>query len=152
VAPEHPMLSKLTTPEQRSAVDAYVQAAASKSDLDRTDLAKEKTGVFTGSYVRHPLGGGKVDQIPVYVADYVLIGCGTGAIMGVPGHDMRDLEFAQALGLPVVPVVRPPEGVEPADGIGYVGDGTAVNSGPIDGLPTPEAKKKTIALLQAKGA
>jgi leucyl-tRNA synthetase len=127
-------------------------AAASKSDLDRTDLAKEKTGVFTGSYVRHPLGGGKVDRIPVYVADYVLIGYGTGAIMGVPGHDMRDLEFAQALGLPVVPVVRPPEGVEPADGIGYVGDGTAVNSGPIDGLPTPEAKKKTIALLQAKGA
>ncbi len=152
VAPEHPLRTRLTTPEHRAAVEAYVAASASKSDLDRTDLAKEKTGVFTGSYARHPLGGGKVDLIPVYVADYVLIGYGTGAIMGVPGHDTRDLEFAQALGLPVVPVVRPPEGVEPADGIGYVGDGTSVNSGPIDGLPTPEAKKKTIALLQEKGA
>ncbi|HET9299454.1 MAG TPA: leucine--tRNA ligase [Candidatus Polarisedimenticolaceae bacterium] len=152
LAPEHPLLARLITPEHRAAVEAYVAAAASKSDLDRTDLAKEKTGVFTGSYATHPLGGGKIDRIPVYVADYVLIGYGTGAIMGVPGHDTRDLEFAQALGLPVVPVVRPPEGVEPPDGIGYVGDGTAVNSGPIDGLPTPEAKKKTIALLQEKGA
>jgi leucyl-tRNA synthetase len=81
----------------------------------------------------------------------VLSGYGTGAIMGVPGHDTRDLEFATALGLPVVPVVRPPEGVEPADGIGYVGDGTAVNSGPIDGLATPDAKRKTIELLERAG-
>ncbi|HEX5041475.1 MAG TPA: leucine--tRNA ligase [Candidatus Polarisedimenticolaceae bacterium] len=152
VAPEHPLVPRLTTPEQRAAVEAYVRAAAGKSDLDRTDLAKEKTGVFTGSHALHPLGGGMVARIPVYVADYVLLGYGTGAIMGVPGHDTRDLAFAQALDLPVVPVVQPPPGVAPEDGIGYVGDGTAVNSGPIDGLATPEAKKKTIALLQERGA
>jgi leucyl-tRNA synthetase len=152
VAPEHPLVARLTAPEHRAAVEAYVRQAAGKSDLDRTDLAKEKTGVFTGSYALHPLGGGKVERIPVYVADYVLIGYGTGAIMGVPGHDTRDLAFAQALDLAVFPVVQPPPGVAPEDGIGYVGDGTAVNSGPIDGLPTPEAKKKTIALLQARGA
>jgi leucyl-tRNA synthetase len=152
IAPEHPLVAELTTQDRRAAVEGYVAAAALKSDLDRTDLAKEKTGVFTGSHVLHPLGGGKVERIPVYVADYVLGGYGTGAIMGVPGHDTRDLEFATALGLPVVAVVRPPAGVEPADGIGYVGDGTAVNSGPIDGLPTREAKEKTIFLLERAGA
>jgi leucyl-tRNA synthetase len=152
LAPEHPLVASLVSPERRAEVDAYVAAAASKSDLDRTDLAKEKTGVFTGAYAVHPLGGGPVERIPIFVADYVLIGYGTGAIMGVPGHDARDLEFARAVGAEVFPVVRPPEGVEPADGIGYLGDGTAVNSGPIDGLPTPEAKRRTIELLEGAGA
>ena len=103
VAPEHPFVERLTTADQKDAVDAYVRQAAGKSDLDRTDLAKEKTGVFTGSYAINPVNG---ERIPVWVADYVLISYGTGAIMAVPGHDNRDMEFAREFDLPVIRVIE----------------------------------------------
>ncbi len=106
IAPEHPFVERLTTPEQAEAVRAYCEKAARKSDLDRTDLAKEKTGVFTGSYAINPVNG---EPIPIWVADYVLISYGTGAIMAVPAHDARDFEFAKQFDLPIVPVVDPSE-------------------------------------------
>ena len=106
LAPEHPLVDALTTPEQRSAVDEYREQAGRKSDLDRTDLAKEKTGVFTGAYAINPVNR---EPIPVWIADYVLIGYGTGAIMAVPAHDERDLEFAKKFGLDIVEVVADPE-------------------------------------------
>src|SRR5208282_5698183 len=104
IAPEHPFVERLTAPEQAEAVQAYCQKATRKSDLDRTDLAKDKTGVFTGSYAVNPVTGG---PIPVWVADYVLISYGTGAIMAVPAHDSRDFEFAEKFTLPIKPVVMP---------------------------------------------
>ena len=145
LAPEHPLVAKIATPEQRAAVAAYRVAASGKSDLERTELAKEKTGVFTGAYAVNPVNGKK---IPVWVADYVLWGYGTGAIMAVPAHDTRDYEFAQKFGLPIVQVVRPPEGV---DWRGYVDDGFAVNSGEYDGLPTAEFKKRITKWLAKTG-
>ena len=104
IAPEHPLVQRLTAPEQAAAVRAYCEQAARKSDLDRTDLAKDKTGVFTGSYAINPVNG---KAIPIWVADYVLISYGTGAIMAVPAHDTRDFEFAQEFELPIIPVVDP---------------------------------------------
>ena len=155
VAPEHPLLPRIATDDRRAEVEAYVAAAASKSDLERTDLAKEKTGVFTGGYALNPLldPADPRAKIPVFVADYVLISYGTGAIMAVPGHDQRDFEFATEHGLPIVEVVRPPAGTPGlADGVCFTGDGTAVNSGPIEGLPTPEAKAETIRVLEERRA
>ncbi|HQF21502.1 MAG TPA: leucine--tRNA ligase [Kiritimatiellia bacterium] len=148
LAPEHPLVDKITTAEQRAAVQAYRAAAAGKSDLERTELAKEKTGVFTGAYAVNPVNN---QPIPVWVADYVLWGYGTGAIMAVPAHDTRDFEFATKFNLPIVQVVEPPAGV---DWRGYVDDGIAVNSGPYNGLPTAEFKKQITAWLaqQGKGA
>ncbi|MDR2581388.1 MAG: leucine--tRNA ligase [Fibromonadaceae bacterium] len=104
IAPEHPQTLNLTTPEQKEAVEAYIKAAALKSELDRTELAKEKTGVFTGSYAINPVNG---KEIPVWIADYVLMGYGTGAIMSVPAHDARDFEFAKKFGLPIVCIMEP---------------------------------------------
>ena len=104
IAPEHPLVERLTTPEQRARVEEYCQTAASKSDLDRTDLAKGKTGVATGSYAINPVHG---EPIPIWVADYVLISYGTGAIMAVPAHDERDFEFAQQFGVDITAVVDP---------------------------------------------
>ena len=106
IAPEHPFVERLTTPEQSAAVRAYCEQSARKSDLDRTDLAKEKTGVFTGSYAINPVNG---EAIPIWVADYVLISYGTGAIMAVPAHDTRDFEFAKQFDLPIIAVVDPGE-------------------------------------------
>jgi leucyl-tRNA synthetase len=155
LAPEHPLVAALAVAERRAEVEAYVAAAAVKSDLERTDLAKDKTGVFTGAYALNPLlpADDPAARVPIWVADYVLISYGTGAIMAVPGHDDRDFEFAQRFGLPIVEVVRPPEGTDGlAQGVCFTGDGTAVHSPPIDGLPTSEAKARTIALLEEKGA
>ena len=104
IAPEHPFVERLTTPEHAEAVQGYCEKAARKSDLDRTDLAKDKTGVFTGSYAINPVTG---KPIPIWVADYVLISYGTGAIMAVPAHDERDFEFAKKFDLPIMPVVLP---------------------------------------------
>ena len=146
LAPEHPLVAALTTPERVAAVADYRAKIASKSDLERTDLAKEKTGVFTGSHAVNPVNG---EKIPVWIADYVLMGYGTGAIMAVPAHDERDFEFAQVFGLPVLQVVQPPEG---GDWRGFTGDGVAVSSGFLEGLPTPEAKRRMIAWLEEKGA
>lgn len=145
LAPEHPLVAKITTPAQAEAVAAYRMAAAGKSDLERTELAKEKTGVFTGAFAVNPVNG---KQIPVWVADYVLWGYGTGAIMAVPAHDTRDFEFATKFGLPIIQVVQPPAGV---DWRGYVDDGIAVNSGEYDGLTTPEFKQRITQWLEKTG-
>ena len=132
VAPEHPLVDTLTTPQQQEAIRVYREAAARKSDLDRTDLAKEKTGVFSGSHCIHPLTG---KPVPVWVADYVLATYGTGAIMAVPAHDDRDWEFAKTFGLEIVTVVEPLAG-HGHDGTLFTGDGKAVNSGPYTGMET----------------
>ncbi|MGA4577291.1 leucine--tRNA ligase [Limisphaera sp. VF-2] len=150
LAPEHPLVPRITRPEQRAAVEAYQAEVQRKSDLERTDLAREKTGVFTGAHAINPVNG---RRIPIWIADYVLLSYGTGAIMAVPAHDTRDLEFAQKFGLPIVQVVRPPD--DSTDWRGFVGDGVAVNSrGPdicLDGLPTPEAKRRIVEWLESKG-
>ena len=149
LAPEHKLVDAITTPAQLPAVEAYKAEVTKKSDLERTELAKEKTGVFTGGYAVNPVNG---ERIPIWIADYVLISYGTGAIMAVPGHDTRDFEFATKFNLPIVQVVQPPAGTEWR---GYVEDGVSVNStGPeisITGLPTPEAKTKITSWLESKG-
>jgi leucyl-tRNA synthetase len=144
LAPEHPLVEKLTAPGQKAAVDAYRREASLKSDLARTDLALEKTGVFTGGHAINPVTGKK---IPVWISDYVLLTYGTGAIMAVPGHDQRDWEFARKFKLPIVEVVKGGDISKEA----YVGDGVLVNSPLIDGLPVPEAKRKITAWLAEKG-
>ncbi len=126
----------------KTAIARYRVFAAGKSDLERTDLAKDKTGVFTGAYAINPVNN---ERIPIWIADYVLATYGTGAIMAVPAHDSRDLEFAQKFNLPVRIVVQAPD---PDKSIGFVDDGTAVNSGFLNGLPTPQATKKMIAWLE----
>ena len=149
LAPEHRLVERITTPAQRELVERYRTEVSKKSDLERTELAKDKTGVFTGAYAVNPVNGQK---IPIWIADYVLISYGTGAIMAVPGHDTRDFEFATKFNLPVVQVIQPPEGT---DWRGYVDDGLSVNSKnpeiSLDGLPTPEAKRKITAWLESKG-
>jgi leucyl-tRNA synthetase len=145
LSPEHPLVPKITNPAQREEVEAYCTAVGVKSDLERTDLNKAKTGVFTGAHAVNPVNG---EQIPVWIADYVLMGYGTGAIMAVPAHDERDHEFARAFGLLVVEVVRGPEG----DGQGcFSGEGTNVNSQFLDGLSTAEAKDRITAWLEGRG-
>ncbi len=145
LAPEHPLVDLIVTEEQWPAVREYRERAARKSELERTDLAREKTGVFTGACAVNPVSN---EKIPIWIADYVLIGYGTGAIMGVPAHDERDLEFARKFNLPIRAVVQPP-GNE--DSIGFVGDGRAINSPIIDGLPSAEARAKMIAWLEERG-
>ncbi|MBM3848039.1 MAG: leucine--tRNA ligase, partial [Verrucomicrobia bacterium] len=149
LSPEHALVPSLTTAAQRTAVEAYRNEVSKKSDLERTELSKEKTGVFTGAYAINPVNGAR---IPIWIADYVLATYGTGAIMAVPAHDTRDFEFAQKFSLPVVQVVAP-RGTE--DWKGFTGDGTAVNSASadvsLDGLATPEAKKKITQWLEARG-
>jgi len=142
LAPEHPLVDQVTADEQRAAVQEYVKLASSKSELDRTAEMKEKTGVFTGAYAVNPVSD---ERLPIWIADYVMMGYGTGAIMAVPAHDTRDLEFARQFDLPIIQVVQPP-GDE--DWRGYTGDGTAVNSGQFDGLPTAEFKKRITAWLE----
>ncbi|MDR1012087.1 MAG: leucine--tRNA ligase [Opitutaceae bacterium] len=148
IAPEHPLVDALTTPAQRDAVAAYRKAAAAKSDLDRTDLAKDKSGIFSGSHAINPVNGAR---IPVWIADYVLMGYGTGAIMAVPAHDQRDWEFARKFSLPIIPVVKPPAGVEvDLDKAAFEAGGIMQNSAGFDGLPVAEAKKKITAALAAE--
>jgi leucyl-tRNA synthetase len=151
MSPEHPLVGVITTESQKQAVDAYCEAAARKSDLDRTDLAKDKTGVFTGAYAVNPVSD---ENIPIWISDYVLISYGTGAIMAVPAHDDRDFEFATKFNLPIIPVVDPPdlqdkELVEEGR-LCFTGDGTAVNSGQFDGLPTARFKEEITAWLAEK--
>jgi len=159
LAPEHPLAAALTMPAQSDAVAAYRLLAAAKSDLERTDLAKDKSGVFTGSFAINPANG---ERVPVWIADYVLMGYGTGAIMAVPAHDERDHEFALKHGLPVVRVIAPADaqGEAPGEARGpaartdlpYTGEGTLVNSGAYNGLEWREAKKRLTADLAARGA
>ena len=152
LAPEHPMVPELVTDDQRGEVEGYVQAAQVKSDLERTDLAKSKTGVFTGAYALNPLLGAEdpAARVPIWVADYVLMGYGTGAIMAVPGHDERDHEFASAYDIPIRQVVAP-SGCEESSDACFTGDGVAINSGELDGLETAEAKAAAIQALSDRG-
>ena len=144
VSPESELLGQIVSAEHKADVEAYQAEAAKKSDLERTDLAKDKSGVFTGAHAINPANG---RQVPIWTADYVLAGYGTGAIMAVPAHDSRDLEFAQKFKLPINVVVQAPEGEE---SLGFTGSGTAVNSDFLDGLPTPEAKRTITAWLKEK--
>jgi leucyl-tRNA synthetase len=145
LAPEHPLVPQVASAEQKAAVESYQQACASKSDMERGDLNKDKTGVFTGAFAVNPVNS---ERIPIWIADYVMMGYGTGAIMAVPGHDERDFAFAKKFGLPIVQVVKPNGD---ADWQGYTDPGTAINSGFLDGLPTAEAKAKIIDWLEQKG-
>ncbi len=151
LAPEHPLVDALTTPPQKAAVAAYQKKAAGKSDLERTDLAKDKSGVFSGAFALNPANG---ERLPIWVADYVMMGYGTGAIMAVPAHDERDHEFALQYSLPVVQVIEPPASVDggAAGKLPYLGDGKLVRSAGYMGLPWREAKKKITADLAARGA
>ena len=164
IAPEHPFVQRLTTPEQKTAVEVYVQKAASKSDRDRQDATKSKTGVFTGSHAINPVNG---EPVPVWVADYVLWGYGTGAIMAVPAHDERDFEFAKQFGLRIVAVVDPGEasgGRQPPDTAAedfhadllagkqcFADYGTAINSGPYNGVLTVNFKRQITTDLTSSG-
>jgi len=145
LAPEHSLVDLIVTEEQWPAVREYRERAARKSELERVDLSKEKTGVFTGAYAINPATNNK---IPIWIADYVLLGYGTGAIGGVPAHDERDLEFAKKFDLPIVVVVQSTKD-EPA--LGFTGEGIAINSPIINGLTSAEAKKKITAWLEERG-
>jgi leucyl-tRNA synthetase len=145
LSPEHPALEKITTPERADEVRAYVEKASRMSEIDRTDVTREKTGVFTGAYAVNPAND---ERIPVFIADYVLMGYGTGAIMAVPGQDQRDWDFAAKYNLPIVRTVQPPDDF---DGEAYVGGGPAINSGFLDGLGVEEAKRRMIEWLEEEG-
>lgn len=145
ISPEHPLVDQLTTLESKAAVEEYKQAVATKSDLERTDLNKDKTGVFTGSYAVNPVNGKK---IPIWIADYVLASYGTGAVMAVPAHDPRDYEFARKFKIDIVPVI----GGGNLDEEAYTGDGPHINSGFLDGLNKQEAIDKMLDWLEEHGA
>ena len=146
LAPEHQLAKQLIIPETRNTVEAYIEESVKKSEIDRMSDSKEKTGVFTGSYVINPATGAK---IPIWVADYVLVGYGTGAIMAVPAHDERDNAFAKKYELPIIQVVEKPEG-SPDDGI-YHGEGKLVNSGEFDGKSSNDARETVVAWLEQQG-
>lgn len=152
MAPEHALVDAITTDKHKAAVEAYKETASKKSDLDRTDLAKGKTGEPTGAYAFNPVNG---EKIPIWISDYVLISYGTGAIMAVPAHDERDFEFATTFNLPIIQVVQP-DNAEDAklceEGkLCFAGNGTAINSGEFTGLKTPEFKEKIAAWLAEQG-
>jgi leucyl-tRNA synthetase len=153
MAPEHPLVTTITTPEQRVAVEAYVDQARRRSEVERqmTDQAKQKSGVFTGAYAVNPVTD---ERIPIWIADYVLMSYGTGAIMAVPAHDTRDFQFARAFDLPIRVVIQP-DGEPALDGATmdapYVGPGHMVNSGHLDGTPMPEKIDAVIAWLDEQG-
>ncbi|MCY6492853.1 leucine--tRNA ligase [Leptolyngbya sp. GGD] len=152
LSPEHPLVEKLTTPEQSAAIKQYQEAAAAKSDLDRTAEGQEKTGVWTGSYAINPVNDQK---IPIWIADYVLMDYGTGAIMAVPAHDQRDFEFAKKFNLPIHVVVQPADQTLDSSTMteAYPGEGVMVNSGELNGVPAGKGKgqsvEKAIAFLEA---
>lgn len=151
LAPEHPLVDKLTSPEQRAAVEAYKQEAARQSDIQREATDKEKTGVFTGGYAINPVTG---ERIPVWIADYVLMTYGTGAIMAVPAHDQRDFEFARKYGLEIRPVIQPEDmpliQVEQME-TSVPAYGTMMNSGPLTGTPGDQAFDQAVAYLEERG-
>ena len=148
IAPDHRLTLELTSADRRAEVEAYVEAAKRKSDLERTALSKEKTGVFIGAYARNPLNQ---ERIPIYTADYVLGAYGTGAIMSVPAHDERDFEFAQQFDLPIVEVVSPDGALHDELDAAFVGDGIAVRSAQFDGQPTEEMKLNIVRFLEDQG-
>ena len=148
LAPEHPLVGELTTPERRDEVEAYVEGARLQTDIERLSTEKEKTGVFTGTYCVNLLNG---ERVPIMVADYVLLTYGTGVVMGVPAHDQRDYEFAKKYGLPTRVVVAPPgwDGSELQQA--YLKEGTQVNSGTFDGLPSDEGMERIADHIEQKG-
>jgi len=152
LAPEHPLVDCITTKDKKDEVKKYREEAARKSDLDRTDLAKEKTGVFTGAYAINPVNDAK---IPIWISDYVLISYGTGAIMAVPAHDDRDFEFAKKFNLSIIQVVLPPDAEQVElvrqGKLCFTGDGKAINSGRFDGLSTADFKERITKWLEDKG-
>jgi leucyl-tRNA synthetase len=151
LAPEHPLVSKVTTPDMQPAVEAYIRQAARQTDIDREATDKEKTGVFTGGYAINPVNG---EKIPIWIADYVLMTYGTGAIMAVPAHDQRDFEFARKYGLEVRVVIQP-EDVEPLDGASMPASvpasGSMVNSGPLTGTSAGQALEAAIHYITHQG-
>ncbi|HEV2656672.1 MAG TPA: leucine--tRNA ligase [Ktedonobacteraceae bacterium] len=151
LAPEHPWVEKMTTPAQQAAVTEYVEQARRMTEVERMSSEKEKTGVFTGGYVINPVSG---DKVPVWIADYVLMGYGAGAIMGVPAHDERDFAFARKFGIPIIEVIRP-EGEEASDPATWTAAkealGVMVNSGPFDGTPGDEAIAKVTRYIEEQG-
>ena len=140
LAPEHELVNQITTPNQKAAVKEYQEEASRRSDLERTDLSKEKTGVFTGAYAINPVNG---EKLPIWISDYVLASYGTGAVMAVPAHDDRDYEFAHKFNLPIKQVI---EGGD-LDKAAYTGDGKHINSGFLNGLKIDEAKQKMVDWL-----
>ena len=148
LAPEHPLVSELTTPEHRAEVDRYVEQARGRTEVDRLSTETEKTGVFTGAYCVNRLNG---ERVPILTADYVLLTYGTGVVMGVPAHDQRDFEFARRYGLPVSVVVAPPEwdGGELSEA--YVEEGTQVKSGEFDGLPSSQGVERIADRVEEEG-
>ena len=152
MAPEHPLVDKIVSDDKKEAVRKYRQEAARKSDLDRTDLAKEKTGEPIGAYAINPVNN---EKIPIWISDYVLISYGTGAIMAVPAHDERDFEFATKFDLPIIPVVEPPDREQAElvkqSKLCFVGNGRAINSGRFDGLSTLEFKEQVTNWLEKQG-
>ena len=149
LAPEHPLVASIVTAERREAVDRYIETAKRKSDLDRTDLAKEKTGIFSGTHAINPVNGAR---IPVWIADYVLVSYGTGAIMAVPAHDERDYEFAKEFHLPIQRVVEPArtDGNGHSPELPYAGEGELVHSGDFTGMSSREGGEKIVAMLERK--
>ncbi len=149
LAPEHPLVDKVTTPEHRAEVEAYKAEAARKDEIARTAADKEKTGVFTGGYAINPVNG---ERIPIWIADYVMMTYGTGAIMAVPAHDQRDFEFAKKYGLEIRRVIAGPDGdTGPLEEAYPAKEGFMINSGPFDGTPLPEAIDKVIEWLEETG-
>ncbi|MEN9809797.1 MAG: hypothetical protein RLZZ488_1364 [Pseudomonadota bacterium] len=149
LAPEHPLVSKITTSAQMQAVKAYQDEASRKSDLDRTELNKDKTGAFTGAFAKHPISG---ELVPIWISDYVMMTYGTGAIMSVPAHDERDHEFARAFSLPIKQVVKPTDGTHDIQKSAYTGTGTLINSQFLDGKNVADAKAAMIEHLVKSGS
>ncbi len=148
LAPEHPLIDRITTPEQREAVDAYVAQTRRQSEIERQSSKLEKSGVFTGAYIRHPFTDARV---PIWIADYVLLSYGTGAVMGVPAHDERDFAFASKYQLPIPVVITPPDWDGQALAEAYPGHGAMVNSAEFDGTPSEDGKQAVAAALAARG-
>ncbi len=148
LAPEHPLVDKLTTAEYREAVEEYKYQAARQSEIERLSTAKEKTGVFIGAYAINPVNE---ERIPIWIADYVMMTYGTGAIMAVPAHDERDFAFAQKYGLPIPVVIEPPDWDGGPLTEAYTGPGPMINSGPFDGTPAEEAVEKVTKWLEERG-
>lgn len=151
LAPEHPLISRIATPDKKNEVEEYIKNAQALSNVDRQKQDREKTGVFTGAYAVNPVNNKK---IPIWIADYVLMDYGTGAIMAVPAHDERDFEFAKKFGIPIIEVIESTTSERDASGNitqAYVGDGKLINSDFLNSLNVAEAKKKVIEFLTAKG-
>jgi leucyl-tRNA synthetase len=147
LAPEHPLVSRITTQEQRAEVEAYVKQARHMAEIDRLRTDRARKGVFTGAFAVNPLTN---RQVPVFVVDYVLMSYGTGAIMGVPAHDQRDFAFAQRYSLPIVEAIRPRDG-RWTESRAFEGEGIMVNSGPFDGQPSPEARQRIADMMEQEG-